>query len=330
MRFGKYLFRNILRDEAILPPYKGSTFRGAFGVALKRVVCAVRRDDCVACLLASRCIYARTFELVQNEPDRKMRLAAPPHPYVIQPPLSRATHFNTGDTFDFTLLLFGEANDFLPYFVYAFETMGEIGIGKKIGNRRSAFVLTSVEQDGVNIYTGETKRLLPALEKTLSLVPHSEDPQEGTLTINFLTPLRLKFDNHLQAQLPFHLLVRAALRRISSLFAYYGAGEPALDYRGMVKRAEAITVERADLRWYDWERYSNRQDQAMLMGGMAGSITYRGAIGEYLPLLELARELHIGKQTSFGLGMFDFTWGTCAGSHARGPVRIPRSEEPLL
>jgi hypothetical protein len=33
---------------------------------------------------------------------------------------------------------------------------------------------------------------------------------------------------------------------------------------------------------------------------MTGSIVYRGAIGEYLPLLDLCRKLHLGKQTSFG------------------------------
>jgi hypothetical protein len=309
MRFGKYLFRNVLRDEAILPPYKGSTFRGAFGGALKRVVCALKREECRGCLLASRCIYARTFELVQDNSRQKKRLAAAPHPYVIEPPLFGATHFQPGETFDFTLLLFGEANDFLPYFVYAFESMGETGIGKKIGDRRARFVLTSVEQDGETIYEKGTGKLLPTATKTLSLASPEEDAQDCSITLKLLTPLRLKFDNRLQAQLPFHLLVRAALRRVSSLFEYYGAGEPLLDYRGLVKEAETVAVERSSLRWYDWERYSNRQDQAMLMGGMIGDITYRGAVNRHLPLLELARELHIGKQTSFGLGMFDFYRG---------------------
>jgi hypothetical protein len=309
MRFGKYLFRNVLRDEAILPPYKGSTFRGAFGAALKRVVCALKREDCSTCLLAARCIYARTFELVQDDSLQKKRLAALPHPYVIEPPLTGSTHFQPGDTFDFTLLLFGEANDFLPYFVYAFEAMGETGIGRKVGDRRARFVLTSVEQDGKAIYEQGSGKLNPGATITLSLPSPNDDAQICSITLKFLTPLRLKFDNHLQAELPFHLLVRAALRRVSSLFEYYGEGEPPLDYRGLVKEAETVAVERTSLRWYDWERYSNRQDQAMLMGGMTGYITYRGALNRHLPLLELARELHIGKQTSFGLGMFDIYRG---------------------
>lgn len=44
MLVGTYSFCCNLMDKAILPPFKGSTFRGAFGIALKRVVCAVREQ----------------------------------------------------------------------------------------------------------------------------------------------------------------------------------------------------------------------------------------------------------------------------------------------
>ena len=40
----------------------------------------------------------------------------------------------------------------------------------------------------------------------------------------------------------------------------------------------------------------------MLMGGMVGSVIYEGKIGEYLPLIDFCSEVHLGKQTSFGLG----------------------------
>jgi CRISPR/Cas system endoribonuclease Cas6 (RAMP superfamily) len=46
----------------------------------------------------------------------------------------------------------------------------------------------------------------------------------------------------------------------------------------------------------------------MLLGGLVGSATYAGVSGEYLPLLDLAKVLHIGKQTTFGLGLIDFEW----------------------
>jgi len=82
----------------------------------------------------------------------------------------------------------------------------------------------------------------------------------------------------------------------------YGNGEPALDYRGLVKRAGTVSIVESDLRWFDWQRYSLRQDKAMLMGGMTGSITYEGKIDEYMPLIDFCSKVHLGKQTAFGLG----------------------------
>ena len=38
------------------------------------------------------------------------------------------------------------------------------------------------------------------------------------------------------------------------------------------------------------------------MGGMLGSVTYRGEMGVFLPLIQLCEKFHIGKHTSFGLG----------------------------
>jgi CRISPR/Cas system endoribonuclease Cas6 (RAMP superfamily) len=75
-----------------------------------------------------------------------------------------------------------------------------------------------------------------------------------------------------------------------------------LDYRGLVARAQKIETKKVNLNWHDWRRYSNRQDQAMLMGGMTGSLTYAGKLSEFLPLLEYVEKVHIGKATTFGLG----------------------------
>ncbi len=38
------------------------------------------------------------------------------------------------------------------------------------------------------------------------------------------------------------------------------------------------------------------------MGGMVGTVTFEGEIGEYLPLIEFCSKVHLGKQTVFGLG----------------------------
>lgn len=305
MLYGKYQFFCRLETDAVLPPYKGSTFRGVFGWALKSVVCALRRQECEECLLRERCIYALVFETPRAAVRRGYsRLATPPHPFVIEPPLSAERIFPKGSSFDFSLILFGEANRNLSYFIYAFEQMGKMGIGKRVKGERGRFVLEKVERRGEAVYSDRDQKL--RLDRPFDSMDlrrpefYSESVHEVKLTL--LTPLRLKFQNELKAELPFHLLVRAMLRRVSSLMNFYGQGEPPLDYRGLVRQAEGVDIARSSLKWFDWERYSGRQDQRMLMGGITGSISYQGALRPYLPLLDFCAAVHLGKQTSFGLG----------------------------
>lgn len=300
MLFEKYHFRGVFTDPAILPPFKGSTFRGVFGVALKKVVCALKQQECSSCLLRQQCIYARIFE-TQSEPGSGH--PSPPHPFVIEPPLTEKTHFQPGEDFAFTLLLFGWANDYLPYFIYAIEAMGQLGMGRSIAGKRPGFKLASVAVDKKIIYRQDDHLLLKHTPATLQL-PDFPAARTGVaaVTVALETPLRLKYRNTLRAELPFHILIRAALRRLAALNQHFGASEPPLDYRGLVGRAQEVQIVSQNLSWHDWRRYSNRQDQALLMGGMIGQVTYTGELTEFIPLLHYIEQVHLGKATTFGLG----------------------------
>jgi len=373
MRFGSYCFSARFLDEARLPEYKGSTFRGGFGHALRSVVCALRRRTCTDCLLTSRCLYPFVFETSPTsslEGGRgnpgggagagglRRRIAARPHPYVIEAPPGDKIQYGAGEVFTFHLLLFGQANDSLPYFIYAFNEVGKSGIGSRVGGQRAKFSLVSVAAAGHTFYDGADNRMFagdvtedlngllqPLLAGSARAAypapatagdepfstgaeampfsaaapgrsgPSPREPRrggqkrqedelssQGSIEVELLTPLRLKYENHLGASLPFHVLIRAALRRVSSLCRYHGNGEPRLDYRGLAARAQSVTSDETGLSWFDWERYSSRQDQRMLMGGLVGRVRYIGEIGEFLPLLRFCEKVHLGKQTTFGLG----------------------------
>ncbi|MDD2366184.1 MAG: CRISPR system precrRNA processing endoribonuclease RAMP protein Cas6 [Desulfuromonadaceae bacterium] len=305
MLIGRYDFACTMQGDAILPPYKGSTFRGALGSALKKAVCVARRQECSACLLSSRCVYAQTFESGSHVSGSPIK-ASPPVPYVIEPPLNSQTYFSAGNPFDFSLLLFGKANESLPYFIYAFEIMGESGIGKKLKDGRGRFTLDNVKNNGITIYDFSTKKLKAPVIADINIEQPAGNIECSSITLKLLTPLRLKHNNTFSTELPFHILLRTMLRRISGLFKYFGDGEPPLDYRGIIADAQKAVIESSSLRWHDWERYSNRQEMAMMMGGLIGSVTYSGSLEQYIPLFKLCRDLHIGKQSSFGLGLFDY------------------------
>ena len=312
MHYGRYVFTCVFEDEAALPPYKGSTLRGIFGHALKKIVCALKKQDCADCLLADRCIYPTVFEISEKvrESGGRKRIAQPPHPYVIEPPEDTKTHYQKGDLLNFSLLLFGAACDNIAYFIHAFDQIGGTGIGKRINGKGATFALNEVCADDDLIYSkkdGKIKKQAKAGD--LSLSDLIETPKTGLFDIELelATPLRLKYQNGLKADLPFDVLTRAMLRRISSLFEYHGGGEPPLDYRGLIRRARQVEIKESHIGWYDWRRYSNRQEQAMMMGGMVGKIIYKDVPGEYLPLLRFCELAHLGKATTFGLGKIKVT-----------------------
>jgi len=311
MNYGKYTFLCKFLSSAELPYYKGSTFRGVFGIALKKIACTLKNNECNSCLLNTHCIYALVFETDKViAAAKRSKFAAVPHPFVIEPPLEGKSLFKAGDSFEFNMLLFGKINTKIPYFIYALNEMGNIGLGKKTDGKRGKFELITVTNASKMIYRASEQKIYTQAVDRLNLDDSNKfvnkDQGESRLEIILETPLRLKFKNRLNADLPFHILVRAMLRRVSSLLENYGHGEPDIDYKGLVKHADKITISHNNLKWFDWKRYSSRQNAKMLMGGITGSITYKGRFDKYLPLLNFCSKIHIGKQTAFGLGKFRF------------------------
>ncbi|QTA80244.1 CRISPR-associated endoribonuclease Cas6 C-terminal domain-containing protein [Desulfonema limicola] len=305
MRWGKYEFICSFNNHAMLPKYKGSTFRGVFGHALKKVVCALKNQECINCMLRTQCIYPLVFETpTVRSPPENSNISAVPHPFVIEPPMTLQTEFYKNDSFNFNLLLFGDMNNNLPYFIYAFDQMGKAGVGTKINGSRGSFSLNKVIYMDKTIYSDMEKKLAMTqpLENLWKHYSENLYNQVSRIQLTLETPLRFKRNNRLSDELPFHVLVRLMLRRVSSLMTCYGSGEPLIDYKELVKKAEHVQVENSNFQWFDWQRYSTRQEQKMSMGGIAGTVIYKGELDEFMPLIDFCTKVHIGKQTTFGLG----------------------------
>lgn len=307
MKTGKYSFYIKFIDDAILPEYKGSTFRGVFGHALKKSVCALKLQTCENCILKENCLYSFVFEKKDNKLNHNV--SANPHPIVIVPPETKQRFFKPGDELETQIILFGIANEKLPYFVLTFQNMGKMGIGKKIKGKRSKFLLEKVTIDKNVVFNDQTKTMNHEFKCEEIKIPLNPIQNKSCkkLKLNFNTPLRIKFDDKFPVKLDFKELTRNMLRRISSLMNTYGNGEPDLDYKKLINKAAEIKTEESNLYWKDWQRYSNRQNKKMFMGGLLGDITYSGNLDEYIPIIEACSKVHIGKNTIFGLGGFSFT-----------------------
>ncbi|MGA1871275.1 MAG: CRISPR system precrRNA processing endoribonuclease RAMP protein Cas6 [bacterium] len=305
--FSKFVFTIKGESELLLPAYKGSTIRGGFGHAFRRIVCVFKNRECSDCLLREKCIYSWVFETpVPAETQMMRKYTAAPHPFVIDV-LMNDHHADAAIRFG--LILIGRATDYLPYFIYAFEELGRIGIGREKRNFQLIDVIEELphtqEQYGRRVVYKGTNKMLEKIHQPVGWNDIIRIPPSDSIHLSFLTPTRLKYQNHFTKELEFHIFFRNLLRRIS-LLSYFHCGYKLDDreFKTLITQAHDIEIAKRSLYWEDWERYSNRQAARMKMGGFMGEITYEGQFEPFWPYIALGEYIHIGKGSSFGLGKY--------------------------
>jgi len=321
IKYGAFKFFITPSEPMTLPVFKGSTLRGGFGYAFKRVVCALKNKECSDCLLKEKCVYSYIFETPPPSDTKMMRkYPSVPHPFIIEPPLERKRGYKPGDEISFNLILIGKAVDYLPYFIYAFSELGNIGIGKAKGR----YELKKVENLEVCdkgetrrkiIYSSDTKTLKSFRTEFLPIkfdLSTAEASNSKLLTLNFLTPTRIIYNGYLTLDLEFHILLRNLIRRLSLLYYFHCSGDPSRwNFKGIIEKSKQVKVKQKALKWYDWERYSTRQETKMKMGGFTGKITFEGDIDPFISVIKAGEILHVGKGTGFGLGKYEILLQYC-------------------
>jgi len=308
----RYRFTLTPRGPMHLPPYKGSTLRGGFGMAFKETVCFQPRvKTCEGCLLRWQCPYPTVFEPAPPPDSEVLRTHTDiPTAFVIEPPLDDRREYAAGDTLTFNVVLIARAVDLLAYFVIAFQ---ELGRRRGLTPDRVKFDVASVTT--VNPFTGQEQSVYTADQPgvivkrsgiTASDIMGATDGLPADhLTLNFLTPTRLKYNGRFLHQAPpFHVIIRTLLRRVSSLSYFHAGHQWETDYRGWIARAKQVEITTAHVSWMDWQRYSTRQQRHMNLGGIVGQVTYSGEIAPFLPLLRLGELIHVGKGAVFGNGQY--------------------------
>ena len=323
LRIAKYHFTLEAVERMGLPRYKGSTLRGGFGAVFKRTVCFQKGvKTCADCLLKANCPYAYIFETAPPQDAEVLRTYSHvPLPFVIEPPLDIKTVYEPGETLDFGLVLVGRAINYLPYFIVVFRELGRVGLGQGRGKYRLREVAAVQPLDGVEetIYSAVNEMVC---ERDLSVGWEEIKAQssklkaqssKGRVTVNFLTPTRMKYEGRFVDRPEFHVLVRNILRRVSSLYYFHCGERWETDYRGIIEAAKEVQLVEARTGWVDWERYSRRQRQRMNLGGLVGQATYEAdastelstGLRPFLPLLVLGQLVHVGKACVFGNGWYE-------------------------
>lgn len=286
--------------ECTLPPYPGSALRGLLGHGLRRTLCVTRRTACEGCTLQARCGYARFFESPATGAAHRQRYAATPHAWVLHLHLPTPPRLARGESLAFDLVLMGDAGKALPWLAPAMRHAGMLGLGRD----RTPFRLVTMEREtpvgSAEWEPLDTSRPLPA---SASGIPRPPAPRRH-MRILLETPLRLKRRGRLLGPRDFsnRIFLDALRLRMRDLLALYGLAQPRLpDLPERLRPGPA--PER--LAWKDWTRYSSRQRTRMQMGGIVGEFTLDlDGLEAWWPLVWLGQWIHVGKQTSMGLGQY--------------------------
>jgi len=322
-------------DLVSIPFYTGSTFRGVFGVALKKVTCTLSRVrfsnrlkpivgkeeniikyDCKSCMFKSSCQYMKIFETYVGKevtPAKKVHIA--PHPYILEPPFNANLHvYSKGEEISVGVNLIGQHAYDLPYFIAAFSEFEKIGVGKSRGHLslKGVFYKISEEIKPDLIYDGKKGLLYDPNVKNISYFDKglvSKILEEQVLIIKFLTPARIVYDKELVRDLTFLIFLKNLLSRINQLSVFYSEDGKLLQERGfdikiLLEKSKNIEIKQNNLYWFDWERYSKKQRKKMILGGLMGNIVFEGDFSDFIPPLLLGEQIHVGKNTTFGLGKY--------------------------
>lgn len=308
----RFRFRAI--DAIQLPGYAGSAWRGLLGHSLRQTVCVTRQPSCDGCLLLNNCVYSTFFESPPTSAEVARRYNALPHPFVLEPEIAPRRVIEPDEPLTLGINLIGPAVAITPYLIHAFERAGKRGLGRAGGRHGRSdggcFSLLELSQEaGLGsdrwqpIYGASDRQLHPLDDQLVAEPPLPA----ALLRLEVQTPLRIKHHGRFigPRQLTAAHLLRNLIARMAMLSDLYAPRGPGLDTRALFEASAQVEVTRADLRWHELTRYSNRQRTSMQMGGLLGRIELAGDGLEALwPLLYHGQWMHIGKGTSFGLGRY--------------------------
>ena len=324
------------QEPILWHPFKGSAVRGAFADVLRRTFCpqgpgASGREDADS-LHAAVCPVCQLLAMPQDEDaDGDLR-----RPYAVRPPLDTRGRYETGEPFAFTVILFGDCLDYLPYLALGAEGMAAAGIGRRDERgRRGRFTIESITS--TNPLTRATAILMKPGERMVEAVTAPVDnahvsaaaaeladrleAQGNRLRVRFASPTRLiKRRGKIGTPEPFQLIKSIALRLLD-LSAQYGEGRPTINShsngssgralelrRDLFPHADAVTLIEDETRWWDVSGYSHRLRQEQRLGGFIGSAAYRAPDWRpLLPWLLWATQVQAGKNTVKGCGIVELS-----------------------
>ncbi|MEA4845909.1 MAG: CRISPR system precrRNA processing endoribonuclease RAMP protein Cas6 [Clostridiaceae bacterium] len=265
---------------AMLPAYLGSTLRGAVGQALQHDTIAFNY------LYNNRTLSKDGQDIV--------------NPYVIVPPAINEAPYHAGEELSFHIYLLGEAAQYAQSLINALHDIQRLGLGAS----RYPFELKKVMQslDQRVIWQDGLFNVVAARSAILQYRSLSEIKK---LTIRTHTPLRIRRDGALLETVDFPIIIRNITHRVEAIVTRYGGWVDTMEIARIQALSSEVFITQNHLELKNMKRYSNRLEGKMDFSGLFGTIQFEGELTPFVPWLYAAQTLHIGRNTTFGMGRIE-------------------------
>lgn len=306
MKLYKYRFTIKPKRELILPPYKGSTLRGVFGRGLRNLLCPDINRKCKECMAQDMCVCSYVFETsIVSEIKGQKKIIDVERPYIIEPPLDPINYYGLDDRLAFDFILIGPAVDYIHVCIKSFKERGDIGIGINNGKYFLENVISINKNIEKIIFDGNSYMDGSQIIESSELLNEGAELDLNRVTLRFLTPTRIKYENVIVQDFNFKIFIASLLRRLESIARIHCDEKWEFDNFKLIKRSEDIKTIYNNLKWKELKRKSNRQNIDVEINGIIGEITFEGELAEFMPFIKLGEFLHIGGDTVNGLGKYE-------------------------
>ncbi|MGE6668240.1 CRISPR system precrRNA processing endoribonuclease RAMP protein Cas6 [Paenibacillus xylanexedens] len=274
------LIRLQCKEDARLPAFLGSTLHGVVGWTLPK--------------------HPESYEYLFQNRRRGGAKQDIVNPYIIEPPRPKPMYLK-GELLSFKLLLLGDATQYTKDVITSLVDYHIYGVGSE----RKVFEL-------LDILHGETYEPLwqkgvlnmkPAIAENIS--HHATYDHASWCSIHMVTPVRIRRGGALVQDIDFATITRNITRRITTLTERYGGYIHSDVANHAVERAGDVRITSSALYLNQMHRYSNRKKESLDWSGMLGALTCEGELSPFIPWLNAARILHIGRNSTFGCGQID-------------------------
>lgn len=284
---------------------QGPSLRGGLGSALKDLLCTTDMSDCSRCPLVSQCAFTRIWQGADGRSSAHFKNQdSLPRPFVLTVPPQL---LEPGDHGTFRLGLFGTGVSYIAHFISACALLANTGLSRK----RKRFLLdqvNSIDPHGSNpaitVYERSSTQTSDRFHSTCLASTQAIKTAER-IRISLHTPTQISCAERIVDRAPtFEEVMRALLRRYCDLSELYGSGRPELEFESMISYASQISMVGSEIQTNKSKTFSKRKNSPTPIAGITGWIDFEGDLARYLALLTFGQWLHIGKQTTFGLGHY--------------------------